>query len=94
MTAQIRTRLRNCILEQLAAASEMGLPANILVNGARYGGVPLEDSTADIIEAECDGYLLHEGFVCKGDGAEIHAANKRWRITAAGRGYAHAQGLA
>ena len=70
----------------------MGLPANVLTNGVRYSGVPEADE--DMVENECDGYLSREGFVTLGKGAEIHSANKRWRITEAGKGYAHSQGLA
>lgn len=92
MNTILRTRFRHAILEQLAAASETGLPISTLVNGCRYAGVP--DSDADMVEAECEGYLLDEGFLTFGKGAEIHSANKRYRITAAGRGYLSAQGLA
>jgi hypothetical protein len=92
MNATLRTRFRHAILEQLVAASDMGLPPSTLVTGCRYAGVP--DVDLDQVEAECEGYLREEGFVATGKGAEIHSANKRYRITAAGRAYLTAQGLA
>jgi hypothetical protein len=92
MNAALRTRFRHSILEQLAAASEMGLPPSTITAGCKYAGVPAADE--DQVEAECEGYLMREGFLTLGNGAEIHKANKRYRITAAGRGYLAAQGLA
>lgn len=91
MNAVIRTRFRHAILEQLAAAPDMLMPASTLAAGCRYGGCPGVD--VDAVEAECEGYLMTEGFLTVGKGAEIHSANKRYRITAAGRGYLAAQGL-
>lgn len=92
MNATLRSRFRNSILEQLVAASDMGLPVSTLVVGCRYAGVPSIDE--DQVEAECEGYLQKEGFLARGHGVEIHAANVRYRITAAGRAYLAAIGLA
>lgn len=92
MNAEIRTRFRHALLEQLVAASDMGLPPKTLLHGCSYAGVPGID--LDQVEAECEGYLKQEGFLTEGKGQEIHSANRRYRITAAGRAYLAAIGLA
>lgn len=91
MTAEIRTRLRHAILEQLVAASDMGLPIKTLHAGCVYAGCP--NVTHDHVESECAEYLSREGFVTSAPSL-MNAAIERYRITAAGRAYLAATGLA
>lgn len=90
MRQEIRIRFRHAILEQLAAASTMGLTIDTLRAGCNFAGVQV---TSDDVEAECEGYLQTEGFLSSVP-SPIHAAAKRYRITAAGRSYLSLQGLA
>lgn len=93
MNAQQRLLFRQVILAQITRDSEnggRGLPTSTLRIGCKWDGFVVDD---DEVEAECEGYLQKEGFITASSD-EMNKSLKRYRLTAAGRAYVTAEGLA
>lgn len=87
--SELKQLTREGILGDLAAVRPSTVPANTLLQGRRYAGIPLSEAQ---LTNELD-YLIDKGLVEK-TAAALSAGAKRYRITAAGIDHLEAEGLA